>query len=1427
MMKKLICALMIMVSLLGVCIGGALADGDNLLKNGGFESINASGEPQGWYTSAYRTQEGYTRFEITDEQAHSGSYSAKITNANTNDARYVCSVAVQPETYYRVSGYILVETMEDEGNGANFAIEDVYAFSQRVYDTDGQWQYVEWYGITKEGQTEIDLDVRIGGYGAESQGIAYFDDISVEQVDSVPEGTTVSPLYSVEYTNSATTTEESDTPQKSTLLFVLLAMAFALLATVMGRYLLSGQSGITPKSNWTILIYFFLLILAFAARIVLGASVQGYQVDINCFSAWSIRMADVGPTGFYAADYFCDYPPGYMLLLWPVGWVIHAIGYASSPGIRLIVKAIPILCDIVTAMVLFAYAKKRIPLKAAVFVSLLFALNPAALVNGAAWGQVDTVLGLLLLLTTMTAMERNWRAALPLFVVAALMKPQALLFAPVGGIWLILSLYRVTKEERKQQWKHIGLGAAIAAGCAAVVIVPFSIGQDDPWWLIHLYGDTLSSYNYATLNTANLMYLLGGNWSKLSTGTGDTIAAFFTNLLNGNWPQLSAGDDSTITTLSSMIPSVTGALLLSVGIGTLRLYEGLGTLKTRLLEMKVSLREREGFGDTGRKVMLSLLLLLFGCIFVISAFIRCTFLSYGTTLMVLVYLFAFIFLITQKKADALPFAMALMLIGIYVLGLKVHERYLFTALMLLPLAYVHTRDKRLLWLCVGLSVTTFINTAIVLDNSILYGSSMGHLNQDTYALNMTLSIVNVLLCLYAGVIAYTGLAPQTETVKEEEFTSIRTNICYRTDLLAPRDARLHLGKRDWLIMCLTVVVYSFITFTNLGSTKAPQTAWVATSATEEVVFKLDEQQTFELLYYAGVSYNNFSVSVSDDGENWSDTYPCEMREGLCYRWNYAITSKTDNGGNVTFNNTDKDNILWLTGKYLRVNAETAGLNLWEIILRDQDGEQLPLTLVSHTGAKDVLSAERPPENLIDEQDTLVGEPGWFNGTYFDEIYHARTAYEHLHGIAPYETTHPPLGKLLMAVGISIFGMTPFGWRFAGALIGVLMLPSLYLLAKQITKRRDMAAFAMLLFTFDLMHFTQTRIATIDSFPVFFIILSVLCMIRYLQTDVFAVPGAVTMESKPRVLTKTYLRTLIPLGLSGLFMGLSIASKWIGLYSAVGLAVLFFIGVYRQARTGFVAYDVDINSGELSALQKLRVRWARDITLRRILVTCAFCLLFFIAVPAVIYYLSYIPYLSPTGPVTVKRITSAQIGMYNYHSTPGLGMDHPFYSPWWQWPLILKPMWFAQDKFEPAGWASTIMCMGNPLIFYVGALCMVIVFGLLIRKYVSFRDGLRIKQGDGNLHLLVLAIGFLAQYLPWVLVPRSMYIYHYFASVPFIILATMTVFGLLPDNRWRKRAMIAYIVLAAGFFIMFFPYASGLMTPTWYMDWLKWFPKLYY
>ena len=180
------------------------------------------------------------------------------------------------------------------------------------------------------------------------------------------------------------------------------------------------------------------------------------------------------------------------------------------------------------------------------------------------------------------------------------------------------------------------------------------------------------------------------------------------------------------------------------------------------------------------------------------------------------------------------------------------------------------------------------------------------------------------------------------------------------------------------------------------------------------------------------------------------------------------------------------------------------------------GNILPIASVERFEGDPESSLYSDPRLAVDEQDTLEGEPGWYNSTYFDEIYHARTGYEHLHHLQTYETTHPPLGKVFISWAIAIFGMTPFGWRFAGALAGVLMLPGMYLLGKLFAKRWWGGMAAALLMAFDLMHFTQTRIATIDSFAVLFIIWMMYFMFVWFFQDFFGKP---------------FWKTLVPLSLS--------------------------------------------------------------------------------------------------------------------------------------------------------------------------------------------------------------------------------------------------------------------------------------------------------
>ena len=132
----------------------------------------------------------------------------------------------------------------------------------------------------------------------------------------------------------------------------------------------------------------------------------------------------------------------------------------------------------------------------------------------------------------------------------------------------------------------------------------------------------------------------------------------------------------------------------------------------------------------------------------------------------------------------------------------------------------------------------------------------------------------------------------------------------------------------------------------------------------------------------------------------------------------------------------------------------------ELVFTDADGN-----LLEPVNAKEY-------KNLFDEQKLFTGRSTNLNGTYFDEIYHARTAYEMIHHLYCYENTHPPLGKAIMAVGILIFGMCPFGWRFMGTLFGVLMIPIIYNFAKKFFGETWICIVTTLLFTFDFMHLQQ-------------------------------------------------------------------------------------------------------------------------------------------------------------------------------------------------------------------------------------------------------------------------------------------------------------------------------------------------------------------
>ena len=446
----------------------------NLLMNGDF-----SADMEDWYTDAYITMPGYTDYSVTDGVA-------TITNHALNDARFVQEVAVQPDSLYCLRGYIRADA--SDGLGANLSISGIYVFSECVYDTEGEWQEVRLYGRTGEGQRSVTIFARLGGYSGEAIGTASFRDITLEQIASVPDGYIASSWTRATANTSTATDEETSAPAWPYLLAV--ALGYALVCLLLRRAAL-GEGMLKRPSLWMLLP---LLAAAFTARVLVAVLVPGYGVDIGCFSSWANTMVEVGPANFYNAAGFCDYPPGYLLVLGLFGQIGKLLGTGVT---TLLVKMPSILCDIAAAAVLYTYGRKRVSERAAFTVAALYALNPLTFITGAAWGQSDSVMALCILLVVVLAIERKWAWALPVYMLAVLIKPQALMFGPLGLLALIVEWIRNRDRVLVRQTL---IGLAGAAVVALAVVVPFSVYQTEPGWLISLYTGTMSYYASATVN---------------------------------------------------------------------------------------------------------------------------------------------------------------------------------------------------------------------------------------------------------------------------------------------------------------------------------------------------------------------------------------------------------------------------------------------------------------------------------------------------------------------------------------------------------------------------------------------------------------------------------------------------------------------------------------------------------------------------------------------------------------------------------------------------------------------------------------------------------------------------------------------------------------------------------------------------------------
>ena len=307
------------------------------------------------------------------------------------------------------------------------------------------------------------------------------------------------------------------------------------------------------------------LALGLALRLIIAYLFpgSGFGVDLGAFRFWAADLAANGPHGFYDRDFFHDYTPGYLYVLWLLGIVGQAIG---GVGVGLI-KIPAILADLVIgwlvwSMILELGGRRSLALGAA-FVAVV---NPISWFDSVVWGQVDSV-GVVFLLLGLRDLWRDRPERAAIFaVIAALIKPQLGILIPIliavtirRALWPVrdpdetagsaaddadtdtdagtgpLARLRAWERRTDQPIRIVTTGLA-AIVTTVLLCIPFGLSVVEftstaPFFKSGLLAQifaTASGYPYLTVNAFN-------PWALVSGDTGYSLANSGLWVCDGPW----------------------------------------------------------------------------------------------------------------------------------------------------------------------------------------------------------------------------------------------------------------------------------------------------------------------------------------------------------------------------------------------------------------------------------------------------------------------------------------------------------------------------------------------------------------------------------------------------------------------------------------------------------------------------------------------------------------------------------------------------------------------------------------------------------------------------------------------------------------------------------------------------------------------------
>ncbi len=389
--------------------------------------------------------------------------------------------------------------------------------------------------------------------------------------------------------------------------------------------------------------------------------------------------------------------------------------------------------------------------------------------------------------------------------------------------------------------------------------------------------------------------------------------------------------------------------------------------------------------------------------------------------------------------------------------------------------------------------------------------------------------------------------------------------------------------------------------------------------------------------------------------------------------------------------------------------------------------------------------------------------------YFDEIYYVDAAKKIYAGQEDPNSVHPLLGKLQLGVGIQLvealrvsYPAIPetIGWRLGSLLLGIAIIPLTFYLGWIMPGGGRFAAFAAAgLLSIDFMHLVQSRIAMLDMYQAFWIMVGLVAAWKYL-------------EAGPRA----WLWAL----LCAACFGAATACKWSGLFGAVG------------------------------AFLAMALLWPGGFHLRRAVLLA---LLFAVVIPT-LYIGSYTPLFvheHAVGRSQFDKIIGYHQRMWRFRYNKK-EFEHRYLSAWYSWPVVWKPVWYVYEEspkpkegepeLDPAETTvHGVVTIGNPLFWWT----FLLFFAEAVMLAVMRRDRVR--------GFLVLT--YLPQVLCWATATTGGFIYYMLPVLPLMALTTAMALAEWRDSTFWRRCIWVYFGLLLVSFILFFPLLTGLPVPETY------------